>query len=116
MVKKWKEIDEAIKATIEVPKDLQKYQELMQEVPNFNKLDGAKKVYEKKESEYDEALEEYLSDVNSLLAQYKTNFKSISMTYMADEAYESNNIFYAVLKVSFFNFVNEEYFKVIAID
>ena len=60
-------------------------------------------------------LEEYLSDVNSLLAQYKTNFKSISMTYMADEAYESNNIFYAVLKVSFFNFVNEEYFKVIAI-
>lgn len=61
-------------------------------------------------------LEEYLSDVNSLLAQYKTNFKSISMTYMADEAYESNNIFYAVLKVSFFNFVNEEYFKVIAID
>lgn len=49
MVKRWKEIDEVINPITEVPKDLQKYQELMQEVPNFNKLDGAKKVYEKKE-------------------------------------------------------------------
>ena len=35
---------------------------------------------------------------------------------MSDEKYESNNIFYAVIKVQFHHFVNEEYFKVIAID
>ena len=61
-------------------------------------------------------LENYLSDCNSIIKEYKTNFKSISMTYMADEKYESNNIFYAVIKVQFRNFVNEEYFKVICID
>ena len=61
-------------------------------------------------------LEEYLSDANSIIKEYKSNFKFIEMTYMADEKYESNNIFYAVIKVQFHNFVNEEYFKVIAID
>lgn len=61
-------------------------------------------------------LEEYLSDATSIIKEYKNNFKSISMTYMADEKYESNNIFYAVIKVQFHNFVNEEIFKVIAID
>ena len=38
------------------------------------------------------------------------------MTYMADEKYEANNIFYAVIKVQFRHFINEEFFKVIAID
>lgn len=61
-------------------------------------------------------LEEYLSDTNSIIKEYKNNFKSIEMTYMADEKYESNNIFYAAIKVQFHNFVNEEYFKVICID
>ena len=61
-------------------------------------------------------LEQYLTDANSIIKEYRTNFKSISMTYMADENYESNNIFYAVIKVQFHKFVNEEYFKVIAID
>lgn len=61
-------------------------------------------------------LEEYLSDANSIIKEYKNNFKSISLTYMADEKYESNNIFYATITVVFHNFVNEEYFKVICID
>ena len=61
-------------------------------------------------------LKDYLDDANSIIREYKSNFKSISMTYMADEKYESNNIFYAVIKVQFHHFVNEEYFKVIAID
>lgn len=61
-------------------------------------------------------LEEYLTDANSVIKEYSTNFKSISITYMADEKYESNNIFYATIVVQFHNFVNEEYFKVIAID
>ena len=60
-------------------------------------------------------LETYISDVQSIIKEYSTNFKSISCEYMADEAYEQNNIFYAVLKVQFKNFIQEEYFKIIAI-
>jgi len=60
-------------------------------------------------------LEQYIDDVEAIVKQYSTNFKSISVQYMADEKYESNNIFYAVLKVQFKNFIQEEYFKIIAI-
>lgn len=61
-------------------------------------------------------LEDYLTDTNAIIKEYKNNFESISMIYMADEKYESNNIFYAAIKVKFRHFVNEEFFKVIAID
>ena len=61
-------------------------------------------------------LETYISDVQAIIKEYNTNFKSISCEYMADEAYEQNNIFYAVLKVQFKNFIQEEYFKIIAIN
>lgn len=60
-------------------------------------------------------LETYIADVQSIVKEYATNFKSISCEYMADEAYEQNNIFYAVLRVQFKNFIQEEYFKIIAI-
>lgn len=60
-------------------------------------------------------LERYIDDANTIINQYNSYFKSISISYMADEAYESNNIFYAVLKVQFRNFIQEEYFKIIAI-
>lgn len=60
-------------------------------------------------------LEEYIADVEALINEYKTNFKSISVVYMNDELYESNNIFYATLKVQFKNFIQEEYYKIIAI-
>jgi penicillin-binding protein-related factor A (putative recombinase) len=60
-------------------------------------------------------LETYIADVQTIIKEYATNFKSISCEYMADEAYEQNNIFYAVLKVQFKNFIQEEYFKIIAI-
>lgn len=60
-------------------------------------------------------LETYIADVQAIITEYSTNFKSISCEYMADEAYEQNNIFYAVLKVQFKNFIQEEYFKIIAI-
>ena len=62
-----------------------------------------------------EDLETYISDVQAVVSNYSTNFKSITCEYMADEAYEQNNIFYAVLKVQFKNFIQEEYFKIIAI-
>ena len=37
MVKKWKEIDEAIKPTTEMPRELWQLEEQMREIPNFNK-------------------------------------------------------------------------------
>lgn len=60
-------------------------------------------------------LEAYLEDVDSILKQFSPNFKKLSCQYMADERYESNHIFYAVLTVQFRNFIQEEYFKIIAI-
>lgn len=60
-------------------------------------------------------LETYISDVQAIIKEYSSNFKSISCEYMADEMYEQNNTFYAVLKVQFKNFIQEEYFKIIAI-
>ena len=60
-------------------------------------------------------LEEYIADAEAVIKQYSTNFKSISIQYMADERYESNNIFYATIVVRFKNFIQEEYFKIIAI-
>lgn len=61
-------------------------------------------------------LESYIEDCRAVINEYKTNFKSIDVTYMADERYESNNIFYAVIQVQFKNFIQEEYFKIIAIN
>ena len=60
-------------------------------------------------------LETYIADVQAIVKEYSTNFKSITCEYMYDEKYEQNNIFYAVLKVQFKNFIQEEYFKIIAI-
>lgn len=60
-------------------------------------------------------LERYIDDANAVINQYNSFFKSISISYMTDPEYESNNIFYAVLKVQFRNFIQEEYFKIIAI-
>ena len=61
-------------------------------------------------------LEEYLEDANNVLNRYQSNFKSLEMEYMADEKYELNNIFYATITVRFRNFVQEEYFKIYAIN
>lgn len=60
-------------------------------------------------------LQRYIDDASSVINRYTTNFKSISITYMADEKYEQNSIFYATIVVQFKNFVQEEYFQVIAI-
>ena len=62
-----------------------------------------------------EDLDTYIADVQAIIKEYSTNFKSITCEYMADEKYEQNNIFYAVLKVQFKNFIQEEYFKIYAL-
>ena len=60
-------------------------------------------------------LDKYIDDCNEVINNYRSNFKSIEMTYMQDEKYEQNNIFYAAIKVTFKKFVQEEYFKIIAL-
>lgn len=62
-----------------------------------------------------EDLDKYISDCEDVLEKYKTYFKSIKMTYMQDPKYEANKIFYATIEVVFKNFIQEEYFKVIAL-
>ena len=61
-------------------------------------------------------LQEYMDDVNTVIRRYQSSFKSIEMQYMNDERYELNKIFYATITVSFFDFVQEEYFKIYAIN
>ena len=62
-----------------------------------------------------EDLENYIDDVESIINNYTTFFKSIEVQYMYDEKYEANNIFYAVLRVQFRNFIQEEFFKILMI-
>lgn len=47
-MKRWIDADKIAKVT-DIPEDLYKYDDLMKEVPNFDKNDGAKKVFERKE-------------------------------------------------------------------
>lgn len=49
VVKKWLDITEAFEEVTEVDQSLWEYEELMKQVPNFDKSEGAKKVYEKKQ-------------------------------------------------------------------
>lgn len=49
MVKRWVDITEKIEEVTILDKSLWEYQRLMEEIPNFDKSEGAKKVYEKKQ-------------------------------------------------------------------
>ena len=60
MVKRWKEVDEVIKPTIEIPKELWQLEEQMREIPNFNKTEGAKKIFQRKEYSIYKAKDGYI--------------------------------------------------------
>lgn len=62
-----------------------------------------------------EDLEDYKKDVQGVIDKYTSNFMDITLEYISDAAYISNKIFYAAIKVKFRNFVQTEYFKVIAL-
>lgn len=49
MVKRWVDITEKIEEVTILDESLWEYQRLMEEIPNFDKSEGAKKVYEKKQ-------------------------------------------------------------------
>ena len=48
-MKKYVDADRLIKATIEVPKELWELELLMREKPNFDKNQGARKIFQRKE-------------------------------------------------------------------
>ena len=60
-------------------------------------------------------LEKYRADVEEIIDPYASNFKSLTLTYMQDPYYTENKIFYATLAVQFRDFVQTEYFKIIAL-
>lgn len=63
-----------------------------------------------------EDLERYKADIEDVIAQYSSNFKSITFDYVADPTYTNNKIFYAAINVGFRDFIQTEWFKVTAIN
>lgn len=61
-------------------------------------------------------LESYIDNVKEIINEYSSQYNELNVQYMADEKYELNKIFYAVLTVKFREFFQEEYFKIIAIN
>lgn len=61
-------------------------------------------------------LEAYIDGVKEIINEYASQYNTLNVQYMADEKYELNKIFYAVLTVKFREFFQEEYFKIIAIN
>lgn len=49
MSKKWYGIEKLTDKEIKINKKLLEYKTLMQEIPNFNKTEGAKKIYQRKQ-------------------------------------------------------------------
>lgn len=64
---------------------------------------------------YGSDLEDYQSDLNAELSKFSSNFLSFEMEYQNDKFYEVQKIYYAVLKVRFYDFIQAEYFKIIAL-
>ena len=62
-----------------------------------------------------EDLERYKADIEDVIANYRSNFKSIEFSYVNDPTYVNNKIFYAALNVCHRDFIQTEWFKVTAI-
>ena len=61
-------------------------------------------------------LENYKKDVERVIAEDADKFKSIEFEYIEDATMVQNKVFYASIKVSFNDYIEAEYFKVIAIN
>ena len=60
-------------------------------------------------------LQRYQEDVQAVIDRYSQYFKSIQMEYVEDTTYTKNKIYYAVIRVTFKDFVQSEVFKIIAL-
>lgn len=65
---------------------------------------------------YDQDYESYKADIEKVINNYNGYFKSISIEYVKDDQYELNKTFYAVIKVSFKDFIQSEIFKLTMIN
>jgi hypothetical protein len=63
-----------------------------------------------------EDLDRYKADIQGVIANYSSNFKSLTFDYVSDSQYTNNKIFYAAIKVGFRDFIQTEWFKVTAIN
>lgn len=61
-------------------------------------------------------LERYKNDVESIIANYSSNFKTVEFEYVNDPVYTNNKIFYAAIRVGFRDYIETEWFKVTAIN
>ena len=60
--------------------------------------------------------EKYKASVNERLEKFSSHFDSLTMEYIEDKDYINNKIFYAAIKGKCKNFIQSEYFRIIAID
>lgn len=61
-------------------------------------------------------LDKYQNDVNEVLNEYSANFEQLKMVYVEDETMVQNKVYSADILVVFKNFIQEEYFKIYALD
>lgn len=61
-------------------------------------------------------LENYKKDVETVISEDADKFKFIEFEYIEDQTMIQNKVFYATIRVSFNDYIEAEYFKVIAIN
>lgn len=61
-----------------------------------------------------EDLEKYRKDVEDIISSYSNSYRKLEFEYVADSTYAANKIFYAVIKVTYKDFIQTEYFKITA--
>lgn len=59
--------------------------------------------------------ESYKKDVDSVLNAFKSNFTSLTLEFLADEEQKDSKAVYAVISVACKDFIDKEYFKIVAI-
>lgn len=62
-----------------------------------------------------EDLEKYKAEVEEVIVPFSSNFRTLELEYVSDATYSANKIFYAMLKVAYKDFIQTEWFKVIAL-
>ena len=61
-------------------------------------------------------LDKYQNDVNAVLTEYSSNFDQLQMVYLEDTTMIQNKVYSAAILVKFKDFIQEEYFKIYALE
>jgi hypothetical protein len=65
---------------------------------------------------YDTDYTSYKADIEKVINSYSGYFKNIEIEYVKDDQYDLNKIFYAVIKITFKDFIQSEIFKLTMIN